>query len=190
MILVLKNKTKFSPRRLTNKVCFLLLTCIYLSGCSSWSKSDSPKILQARVDSLFKLTDDMKEQYKPDLADIMLGIQVHHSKLWFAGINENWKLAQFEIVEVKEAFEKIEELYPIHDSMPIAQLIPAMISSNIVSMEKAIEQKNKLSFIEKYNALSNSCNNCHKEVKKEFNVITTPDHNPFPDQVFKNVDGQ
>ncbi len=53
-------------------------------------------------DSLHK----MMEPYAPGLGEIMGGIQTHHAKLWYAGINDNWKLAQYEIDELKERFEQ------------------------------------------------------------------------------------
>ena len=40
----------------------------------------------------------------------MGGIQTHHAKLWFAGINDNWKLAQYEIDEFKERFEQARDI--------------------------------------------------------------------------------
>ena len=40
----------------------------------------------------------------------MGGIQTHHAKLWFAGLNNNWKLAEYEIDEIKERFEQAQEI--------------------------------------------------------------------------------
>lgn len=37
----------------------------------------------------------------------MSGIHAHHSKLWFAGQYENWKLTDFEVHEIMEAIEDI-----------------------------------------------------------------------------------
>jgi hypothetical protein len=59
----------------------------------------SPKIevLRGRIDSLeLKVAD----AYKPGFGEFMGNIQVHHNKLWFAGQNENWKLAGFELHEI------------------------------------------------------------------------------------------
>ena len=55
---------------------------------------------QLTSDSLHK----MMAEYAPGLGEIMGGIQTHHAKLWYAGINDNWKLAQYEIDELKERF--------------------------------------------------------------------------------------
>jgi len=39
----------------------------------------------------------------------MSGVQAHHSKLWSAGQNQNWKLADFEIHEIMEAIDNIQK---------------------------------------------------------------------------------
>ena len=38
--------------------------------------------------------------------------QVHHSNLWFAGVAENWDLAEHMVEESEEGFEKLENWYP------------------------------------------------------------------------------
>ena len=35
----------------------------------------------------------------------MSSIQTHHAKLWFAGMNANWRLADFEIHEIMESVD-------------------------------------------------------------------------------------
>jgi len=55
--------------------------------------------------------------YKPGFGEFMGGIQVHHEKLWFAGTNQNWKLAGFEIHEIKESMDDIRK-YCTNDFIP------------------------------------------------------------------------
>ena len=40
----------------------------------------------------------------------MTYIQIHHSKLWFAGKNQNWELAKFELDEISETIEAIKKI--------------------------------------------------------------------------------
>ncbi len=61
---------------------------------------------QSQIDSLRQKL----EQIKPGLGEIMAVIQTHHAKLWFAGINENWKLADFEVKEIKEMVDMAENI--------------------------------------------------------------------------------
>ncbi|TPG34792.1 hypothetical protein [Flavobacterium pectinovorum] len=39
----------------------------------------------------------------------MINIQIHHAKLWLSGENKNWKLADFEMNEIKENLEGIQK---------------------------------------------------------------------------------
>ncbi len=46
----------------------------------------------------------------PRLADLMNeAMQVHHTKLWFAGQASNWVLADYEMKKIKETIEEIKE---------------------------------------------------------------------------------
>ena len=46
----------------------------------------------------------------PHLADLMNeAMQVHHTKLWFAGHVANWVLADYEVKKIKETIEEIKE---------------------------------------------------------------------------------
>jgi len=75
-----------------------------VSGCSQ--QTDKTQLLQNRIDSL---EGKLADTYKPGFGEFMSSIQVHHNKLWFAGQNDNWKLAEFEVNEIKETVEAIEK---------------------------------------------------------------------------------
>ena len=42
------------------------------------------------------------EASAPGVGEVMFGVQVHFAKLYFAGEARNWKLAEFEMDEIKE----------------------------------------------------------------------------------------
>lgn len=139
---------------------------------------DKTPILQSRIDSLeLKLA----ESYKPGLGEFMSGIQVHHAKLWFAGLHENWKLADFEINEIIEALDDIKQF--CKDRPEVISL--NLIDQSIDSMSLAIQQKNIKQFKNNFTLLTNTCNQCHQVTNHEFNVIKIPDNPPFSNQDFK-----
>jgi len=74
------------------KLFYISLILLLLLSCSDNSEQISE--LRSQVTELQKKIDD---SYKPGLGEFMSNIQVHHAKLWFAGINQNWELADFEI---------------------------------------------------------------------------------------------
>ena len=67
----------------------------YLISCNQQQESERI-VLQNQIDSLRSRLDS---SYTPGLGEFMLSIQEHHAKLWFAGKNGNWDLANFEIDE-------------------------------------------------------------------------------------------
>jgi len=136
------------------------------------------KQFQSRIDSLQQQID---KSYKPGFGEFMSSIQVHHEKLWFAGINQNWKLVDFEINEIKESLEDIQTYCtdrPERKSL-------TMIDRPLDSISYAIQQKDEALFKKNFITLTNTCNNCHRTTEHEFNVIKIPDTPPFSNQEFK-----
>ncbi|WP_092723967.1 hypothetical protein [Hydrobacter penzbergensis] len=122
----------------------------------------------------------INKTYKPGFGEFMSGIQVHHNKLWFAGVNQNWKLADFEINEIKESMDNIK-MYCT--DRPETKFI-GMIDSSLQSVSNAIQQKNSLQFKNSFHILTTTCNTCHQATGHAFNVITIPSAPPFSNQDF------
>jgi hypothetical protein len=121
------------------------------------------------------------QHYKPGLGEIMSGIQTHHAKLWFAGINENWKLSEYEINEIREMLQTAKE---IETDRTEVNNIP-MIYGDLDSVSNAIKAQNVTQFKNSFQSLTNTCNQCHRTVNFEFNVITIPTAPPVTNQDFK-----
>ncbi|HLD53234.1 MAG TPA: hypothetical protein VJA82_08020 [Sediminibacterium sp.] len=160
------------------KYLMVLTTLFFLAACSQ--QGNNTQQLQAQIDSLQHKLDNT---YKPGFGEFMSSIQVHHNKLWFAGTNNNWKLADFEINEIQEALNDIQQF---NTDRPEARAI-GMINPAIDSVNNAIKQQNKSLFKSSYTLLTNTCNNCHKATEHEFNVVTIPSHPPTSNQSFKPV---
>lgn len=161
------------------KYCIsFLFVALLLNACSQNNNSAQ---LQLRIDSLEKKID---AAYKPGLGEFMSQVQVHHAKLWFAGKNENWKLADFEIHEIMESVDDIKAYAAgREESKKITMLQPALDSVN-----HAIELKDTVLFKSSFVLLTATCNNCHAAVDYEFNRVKIPDAPPFSNQVFKLKD--
>ena len=157
------------------RIFSILLIAICFSGCNP---SSDTKALRARIDSLDQ---KIATSYKPGFGEFMSSIQAHHSKLWFAGINQNWKLADFEIHEIMEALDDIQQFQKERkESRVIGMLNPAL-----AGMDSAIRQKDLVKFREGFTILTNTCNDCHKAVDFEFNQVKIPETSPFTNQDFK-----
>jgi hypothetical protein len=157
------------------QLIFILFT-FGLIACNQ--QTNKIQILQNRVDSL---ENKVANTYKPGFGEFMSSIQIHHNKLWFAGQNQNWKLADFEIHEIMENIDAIKMYQKERkESKEIDMINPALDSMNA-----AIEQKNPVAFKNSYILLTNTCNNCHRATGFEFNVVKIPDTPPFSNQDFK-----
>ncbi|MEO6347519.1 MAG: hypothetical protein ABIO60_06375 [Aquaticitalea sp.] len=139
---------------------------------------DRSKELQNQIDGL---KSELSITYKPGFGEFMGNIQEHHAKLWFAGENGNWKLADFEINEIKENLEAIQK----YETDRAESVMIPMIEPAIDSVSNAIQKQNFDQFNSSYNLLTNTCVNCHQATKHEFIQIQVPNMNTFSNQKFK-----
>jgi len=156
----------------------ILITLLTLSMLSCGQKSDNSKYLQTQIDSLEK---KLSQTYKPGFGEFMGNIQIHHAKLWFAGENKNWQLADFEMNEIKENLDGIQKY--CSDRTETKSI--GMINLAMDSLSNSILKKNKVMFQRNYTTLTNSCNTCHQATNHEYNVITVPKIPPFSNQDFR-----
>ncbi|BDU26314.1 lipoprotein [Flavobacterium sp. GSB-24] len=158
------------------KYITLILLLLIVTSCNH--QQDKTKILQTQIDSLeIKLS----KTYKPGFGEFMGNIQIHHAKLWFAGENQNWKLADFEMNEIKENLEGIRKY--CSDRTETKSI--GMINLSMDSLSNSILKKNKQMFERNYTNLTNSCNSCHQATNHEYNVIVVPKNPPFSNQDFQ-----
>lgn len=160
---------------------FVLSGLIFAMACGN--SGDVAK-LKADVDLLKSQNDSLTSQIaaiKPGLGDLMLLVQVHHNKLWFAGKEANWPLAQFEHDEIMETYKQAEQ---IETDRKEVRLIPAMIYRQLGEVQDAITKKDNKAFEQSFNDLTTACNDCHKTVNYPFNKIKIPDQPPYSNQDF------
>jgi hypothetical protein len=155
---------------------YVFLLFLALGACSQ--QTATIQNMQNQIDSL---QTHIGQTYRPGFGDFMLGVQIHHNKLWYAGINQNWPLAQFEIDEIKEA---IGDIKAYNADRPEVVSLP-MIDPALDSISNSVKNKDLASFKSSFTLLTNTCNNCHHATKHEFNVIKIPDNPPFTNQEFK-----
>jgi hypothetical protein len=149
---------------------------VFIAGCTSHGASQMD--IQSQIDSL---NNKIINGYTPGLGEFMSSIQLHHAKLWFAGKNSNWELADFELGEIQETLDDIQKFN--RDRPEITEL--PIIKIPLDSVKVAISEKNPAAFKKSYILLTNSCNTCHQATKHGFNVIKIPDVSPVTNQSFE-----
>jgi hypothetical protein len=124
------------------------------------------------------------EPYVPGLGEFMTATQLRHAKLWFAGRARNWDLAAYEVDEIKEGLEDAIKLVPVHEGLPVGDMIKTILLPALDDVDKAVDAKNSAQFATAFDKLSQACNTCHAGAKKEFIRIQRPTTPPFTNQNF------
>jgi hypothetical protein len=158
----------------------LVAIIIVSSIFSCTSQNDKVQKMKATIDSLQM---QLNASYKPGFGEFMSGIQTHHAKLWFAGQDQNWPLADFEVHEIQESLVAIQKFYNNRtETKAIGMITPAIDSVN-----NAIQQKNSELFKSSFILLTNTCNKCHKATEHGFNVVIVPTSLPVVNQDFRPI---
>ena len=123
--------------------------------------------------------------YLPGLEQFMNVILIEHNKLWFAGKARNWELAAYELGEIKEVMGDVQDVVPVFKNLPLASMLDAVITKEIVDLEKAIEAKDFKKFATGYDKLNAACNACHQGTENGFVVIKRPTTPAFTNQDYR-----
>jgi hypothetical protein len=111
-------------------------------------------------------------------------VQPRHAKLGLAGHAQNWTLAGYALVEIRQAFAGIVKAQPRFRGLPVAELADAALKEPERAVETAIKQHDPDKFAAAYEQLTQGCNACHASVDHPFVVIKAPDASAFPNQEF------
>jgi hypothetical protein len=124
--------------------------------------------------------------YHPGLGELMTAfVQPRHIKLGLAGSERNWPYAAYELGELAETFDDVAKLVPIHDNLPIPEMIASTVKQPMAALDAAIKARDAAAFTEAYADLTASCNACHQSANHPMIVIRVPTVSPFPDQDFR-----
>jgi hypothetical protein len=127
--------------------------------------------------------------YVIGMGEIMGQNQMRHAKLWFAGTDGNWPLAQYEVDELHEGFDDVKGFHPTFKKMATAPMIDEFVAQPLAELDKAVKDKNSAEFTTGFDDLTMGCNGCHKQVGFGFNVIKRPTSPPFTNQEFEPAKG-
>jgi hypothetical protein len=160
---------------------FLTISSVFFFAACTQQNGSFNKISKS-IDSLTQEVRQLQRvKYKPGLGEIMASIQMHHAKLWYAGINTNWKLSVFEMDEIKELLATAIEM---DTDRPEIKDLP-MIYPSLDSLSLSIQAKNLVAFKKNFLLLTRTCNSCHLTNHFAFNIITIPTAAPVSNQDFK-----
>lgn len=124
------------------------------------------------------------EAYVPGLGELMAATQSRHAKLWLAGTNRNWELADYEIDEIREGLLDAAKLNPLFKEIPVGAMINQFATEPLTKVEAAIKAKDGKAFRTAYDQLTNACNACHQAAGHGFIAIKRPVGPSFSNQRF------
>ncbi len=125
-----------------------------------------------------------REVYSLRLADLMIETQFRYFKLWYAGREQNWELADFELEQIRESFDNSARIFP---TIPLAS--KHMIIQPANELDSAIEAKDSAKFARAFDQLTAACNACHEAARLGFIVVRQPrmppvETSPFTEEIF------
>jgi hypothetical protein len=154
----------------------VLFIATLLSFSAAGQQSAPPK------DSPKPVGKEVSKAYVPGLEQFMNVILIEHNKLWFAAKARNWALAGYELGEIKEIMGDVQDLVPTFKNLPLADMLDAVITEEIATLEKSIEAKDYKGFTAGYDKLTQACNACHQGTENGFVVIKRPTQPAFTNQ--------
>ena len=135
---------------------------------------DSVARLQLQIDSL--------KQQAPGLGEYMSAIQLHASKLWFAGSASNWDLASYELGELGEAIDGAEALHAWRNKVSITPVLQSLVQTQIALLEQSVHSRKIKVFQSAYDQMLETCNGCHQAAGYRFIHVIIPTAPPVTNQ--------
>lgn len=160
-----------------------LLGALVLLSAAAAAGTASPQAASTDV------TNGAPVPYTLTMGDMMNTlIQPRHEKLGLAGAAQNWPLAQYALVEMRQAFAGIVKAQPKFMGLPVGQLVAAAVSQPMNAVDAAIKEQDAQKFAAAYAQLTAGCNACHTAVEHPFIVIKVPATKVPATSAFPNQD--
>jgi hypothetical protein len=124
--------------------------------------------------------------FKPAMDDLMtMLVQPRHIKLYYAGQAKNWRLAGFEVNELRGALARIGRTIPNYRNINVDTAVAAIFADKLKAVDAAVKAADLTQFNTAFGEMTTACNDCHKGMEHPFLVIKVPDAGSFPDQEFR-----
>jgi hypothetical protein len=144
-------------------------TIVFVACLAACQQQVSSDVKQETIDSLKTIIN----QLKPGLGEFMTEIKYHHDELAKAITEKSYERASYEIDEMKETAEKIQQLHISNDKLqqPFAFFYDKYLKSVLEVLSDASAKKDDATLRTNMTALTNNCNSCHHENNMSFMKI-------------------
>jgi hypothetical protein len=114
-------------------------------------------------------------------------VQPRHTKLGLAAHEGNWPYADYELHELKEAFDRAAKAWPKWRMFSISEMMASVTREPMAALDQAIKAGDSSRVTTAYQQLTAACNTCHRSADRGVIVIQSPNSSSFPDQDFRPV---
>ena len=84
---------------------------------------------------------------------MMVATQLRHFKLWYAGLVQNWPLANYELTQIRVAIADVKRFYANNGGSNMSVMTQAADD-----LDDAIKAKDSAKFVSAYAKLTAGCN--------------------------------
>ena len=105
--------------------------------------------------------------------------------LWYAGRSGNTALAQYELAEMHEVIEDVQELNKIENGVNLNGVLDALRNTQLKELGAAIQSKDPARFEVAYRDTMKMCNACHTSAAHEFIRIGIPERKPVANRIYE-----
>ncbi len=141
----------------------LLLALLLAAGCTA-----EPEVTAPPVPS------------PPELSNVMLQLQIHQNKLWFAGAAGNWDLARFYLDKMEEDYRPMIGAGIRVGATDVSDIMTTTLPPLVDALRTAAADRDGAAFSARYLDLVQGCNSCHRSAGLGFLVVQRPTQ-PFMD---------
>ncbi|AZA56486.1 hypothetical protein EG344_23610 [Chryseobacterium sp. G0162] len=148
-----------------------LLIILFISACNQkqetvqgqWIKGNEQKKLET-----------IENQFRGfDMAMVETGYR--YQELYWAGQDENWGYADYQLEKIQKAIENGLERRPKR-----AQSAQHFLTVTVPQMKEALKKKDTVVFNKNFQVITNSCVSCHAMEKVPFFTVKTPTERQSP----------
>ena len=144
-----------------------------VAGCSTTETEEKTETVTGTNSKGAKITIDQLADIQPGTAVQMKEVGDRLWVLYYAGIDGNWELAEYQIHEAESAISKLDITRPKRQ-----ELFKAFIDEDVEPLHEAVDSKDADGFKATFDEVVKSCNACHKKEKKAFIKWKVPSERP------------
>ena len=137
----------------------------FLASCTGRGKKPNGDWLKGTEDEKIKTI----EKHFRGLDNAMVETGYRYQELYWAGKDQNWEYANYQVEKIRVAIEHALERRPLR-----AKSAQSFLSESIPSMKRSIASKDTSDFNSGFLVFTASCNSCHAMEKVPFFNVVPP----------------